>query len=251
MNLLFLAPHLSTGGMPAFLLKRIEALGDSVNVYVVEHSDLSPDYVVQKNEIKKLVKNFWTLGDDKLYLLKIIEANNIDIVHIDDVGEAIDYDLAKQLYRNDRTWRIIETCHNVAFNPDIDKVFHPDAYAFCTPYHEKTFAKVIDYSETIEFPIDAKPKYPEKTGIVLNVGLWTPGKNQAEGIEIARKNPNLQFYFVGNQAPNFQEYWKPLLKDLPENVTVWGERDDVDEFMKKADVFMFNSVWECNPLALR
>jgi len=251
LNVLFLAPHLSTGGMPAFLLKRIQALGNAVNIYVVEHSDVSPDYVIQKNEIKKIVKNFWTLGDDKLYLLKIIEANNIDIVHIDDVGEAIDYELAKQLYRNDRTWRIVETCHNVAFNPDVDKVFYPDAYAFCTPYHEKTFANVVNYSETIEFPIDRQSKYNEKTGIVLNVGLWTPGKNQAEGIEIARKNPDLEFYFVGNQAPNFQDYWKPLMKDLPENVTIWGERDDVSEFMKKADVFMFNSTWECNPLCLR
>lgn len=252
-KILFLAPHLSTGGMPAFLLKRIEVLStyDEIDIYVVEHSDLSPEYIVQKKQIKQLVKNFWTLGDDKLYLLKIIEANNIDIVHIDDVGEAIAYELAKQLYRNDRTWRIVETCHNVAFNPDVDKVFHPDAYAFCTPYHEKTFANVIDYSETIEFPIDEKYKYPKKTGIVLNVGLWTPGKNQAEGIEIARKNPNLSFYFVGNQAPNFKEYWEPLMKNLPENVTVWGERSDIDEFMKKADVFMFNSTWECNPLALR
>ena len=172
--------------MPAFLLKRIEALGDSVNIYVVEHSDLSPDYIVQKEQIKKLIKNFYTLGENKLELIDIIKNNNIDVVHIDDVGEAIDYELAKQLYRNNRTWRIVETCHNVAFNPDVDKVFHPDAYAFCTPYHEKTFANVIDYSETIEFPIDRQSKYPEKTGIVLNVGLWTPGKNQGEGIEIAR-----------------------------------------------------------------
>mgnify|MGYP003635909193 FL=1 len=39
--------------------------------------------------------------------------------------------------------------------------------------------------------------------------------------------------------------------DLPNNVTVWGERDDVDKFMLAADVFMFNSTWECNPLVLR
>jgi len=251
LRILFLAPHLSTGGMPAFLLKRIEALEDSVNIYVVEHSDLSPDYIVQKEQIKKLVKNFWTLGENKLELIDVIKNNNIDVVHIDDVSEALDQSVARMLFREDRTWRIVETCHNVAFNPDRDKIWYPDAYAFCTPYHEKTFANVINYSETIEFPIDAKSKYPEKTGIVLNVGLWTPGKNQAEGLEIARNNPDLEFYFVGNQAPNFQEYWKPLMKNLPENVTVWGERSDVSEFMKKADVFMFNSTWECNPLVLR
>jgi autotransporter strand-loop-strand O-heptosyltransferase len=63
--------------------------------------------------------------------------------------------------------------------------------------------------------------------------------------------PDVQFHFVGNQAGNFKDYWEPLMKDLPENVTVWGERNDTDVFMKAADLFMFNSTWECNPLVLR
>jgi autotransporter strand-loop-strand O-heptosyltransferase len=41
------------------------------------------------------------------------------------------------------------------------------------------------------------------------------------------------------------------MDDLPSNVKVWGERSDVSTFMKAADVFMFNSTWECNPLVLR
>jgi autotransporter strand-loop-strand O-heptosyltransferase len=83
------------------------------------------------------------------------------------------------------------------------------------------------------------------------VGLWTRGKNQAEGIEIARKYPNMTFHFVGNQAGNFKDYWEPLMKDLPSNVKVWGERKDINTFMEMADIFMFNSTWECNPLVLR
>jgi autotransporter strand-loop-strand O-heptosyltransferase len=86
---------------------------------------------------------------------------------------------------------------------------------------------------------------------VLNVGLWTPGKNQAEGIEIARKYPDFTFHFVGNQAGNFKDYWEPLMKDLPKNVIVHGEREDVSDFMFGANIFMFNSTWECNPLVLR
>jgi autotransporter strand-loop-strand O-heptosyltransferase len=86
---------------------------------------------------------------------------------------------------------------------------------------------------------------------VLNVGLWAPWKNQAEALEIARKYPHMDFWFVGNQAPNFKHYWEPLMQDVPSNVTIWGERSDVSEFMKKADIFMFNSTWECNPLVLR
>jgi hypothetical protein len=39
---------------------------------------------------------------------------------------------------------------------------------------------------------------------ILNVGLWTEGKNQKEGIEVARlvenTHPDLHFHFIGNQA---------------------------------------------------
>ena len=41
------------------------------------------------------------------------------------------------------------------------------------------------------------------------------------------------------------------MKDIPDNVKIWGERADVELFMTAADVFMFNSTWECNPLVLR
>jgi autotransporter strand-loop-strand O-heptosyltransferase len=61
----------------------------------------------------------------------------------------------------------------------------------------------------------------------------------------------MTFHFVGNQAMNFADYWVPLMKDIPENVKIWGERKDIDTFMEMADIFMFNSTWECNPLVLR
>jgi autotransporter strand-loop-strand O-heptosyltransferase len=138
--------------------------------------------------------------------------------------------------------------------------FRPDAYAFCTPYHLKIFKDMPSYREVLEFPIDDHTNQSSKwignkfnisETNVINVGLWTPGKNQAEGIEIARKYPHIKFHFIGNQAGNFQDYWEPLMKDLPSNVVVWGERDDVSSFMMLADVFMFNSTVECNPLVLR
>ena len=51
LKVLFLAPHLSTGGMPSFLLKRIESLqkySDLLELFVVEYSNHSDYYVVQK-----------------------------------------------------------------------------------------------------------------------------------------------------------------------------------------------------------
>lgn len=263
-KLLFLAPHLSSGGMPSFLLKRIQLLNDYFEIFVVEYECLSDIYVVHRNKIKEIVKDkFYTLDNNKLELINIINKHKIDIVHIEHESEGFDLNMISILYSNDRSYRIIETCHNITFNPKT-KLFIPDGFAFCTPYHLDTFRDINTYKEVIQYPIEVnipnlKDKFYAKQTLgfkedkknVLNVGLWTKGKNQGEAIEIAKKNPNVDFHFVGNQAINFSEYWKPLMENLPENVKVWGERDDVDLFMKACDVFMFNSTFECNPLVLR
>lgn len=254
-KILYLAPHLSTGGMPSFLLKQVELLNELYDIHVVEYQFFTADFVVHRNAIKEILGNkVYTLGDTKSELLDIVENIKPDIIHLHDVAERFDYDTMCQLYNTSRTYRIVETCHDVWFNPDKERKFHPDAYAFCSVYHkEVTFKNMPTKAKyVIEFPIDPKESNKiDGTKDVVNVGLWTPGKNQAEGIEIARKNPDWKFHFVGNQAGNFQEYWEPLMKDLPKNVKVWGERDDVDSFLKHANVFMFNSTVECNPLALR
>jgi autotransporter strand-loop-strand O-heptosyltransferase len=260
LRVLFLAPHLSTGGMPAFLLKRIQALQAHTNieVYVVEYSNHSDHYVVQKNQIKQLVKNFWTLGEDKHELIDIIKNNFIDVVHIEEMVEDGHNNwpesLREALYDEHRTWRMVETCHNIVFKPFVEKRFDPDSYAFCTPYHLKTFDIVPSPKYVIEYPIEKKESTPFNFGEgkhVLNVGLWTAGKNQGEAVELARQMPDVHFHFVGNQAGNFQSYWEPIMKNLPPNVHVWGERNDVGEFMAGADLFLFNSTFECNPLVIR
>jgi autotransporter strand-loop-strand O-heptosyltransferase len=265
MRILFLAPHLSTGGMPQFLLKRLQGLRNHTNneYYVVEYQCHSLDYVVQRNAIKDLVgSNFTTLYENKMELFDVIESFQPDIIHIDEMSERLDRKMVKKLYNPDRKYRIVETCHDISFAPN-SKLFHPDLYSFCTPYHEETFADLESKYVTILYPIDEmnltkfKTIWQDELGFdrnkkhVLNVGLWTPGKNQAEGIEIARKYPDMMFHFVGNQAGNFKIYWEPLMQDLPPNVKVWGERTDIDHFMIASDLFMFNSTWECNPLVLR
>jgi autotransporter strand-loop-strand O-heptosyltransferase len=264
MRIMFLAPHLSTGGMPQFLLKRIEALkvNTDVEIFVVEYQCHSLDFVVQRDQIKALVP-FHTLYEDKMELFQIIQQFNPDVIHIDEMSERLDREMITKLYSDDRAYRIVETCHDISFVPET-KMFTPDAYAFCTPYHVDTFANLDGYKEVIEYPIDKEPisktlkrQYKELLGMslglrhVINVGLWTPGKNQAEGLEIARKYPNVMFHFIGNQAGNFKHYWEPLMNDLPFNVKIWGERNDIHHFMLAADVFMFNSTWECNPIVLK
>jgi autotransporter strand-loop-strand O-heptosyltransferase len=240
--------------MPSFVLKSI--LLSNSEIEVVEYQCHSLDYVVQRNAIKSLVP-FHTLHEDKMELFNILAKFNPDIVHIHEPAERFNRDMISELYREDRTYRIVETCHDVSFNHDKEKIFHPDAYYFCTPYHLETFASSPSYKEVIEFPIDDKTKdnylnpFDTSKINVVNVGLWTPGKNQAEGLEIARKYPHMQFHFIGNQAINFKHYWETLMKDIPSNVTIWGEKGNVEMYIRWADIFMFNSTWECNPLVLR
>lgn len=263
-RIMFLAPHLSTGGMPQFLLKRIQVLKqfNIADILVVEYQCHSLDFVVQRNQIMDLVP-VHTLYEDKMELFTVIDQFKPDIIHLDEMSERMDRRMISKLYDNNRAYRIIETCHDVSFKPTAEKVYTPDAYAFCTPHHLDTF-NIPGYKEVIEFPIDpqipsAAQKLEAKWQLgmdsskkhVINVGLWTQGKNQGEGLALARKLPNVEFHFIGNQAGNFKEYWEPLMKDVPDNVTIWGERTDVHVFMKAADAFLFNSVNECNPLVLR
>ena len=264
LRIMFLAPHLSTGGMPQFLLKRIEALKEftDVEICVIEYQCHGLDFVVQRNQIQKLVM-LHTLYENKMELFDMIDSWKPNVIHIDEMSERLDREMVTKLYSPNRTYKIVETCHDVSFVPET-KMFTPDAYAFCTPYHVDTFANLDGYKQVVEYPIDKKEVSLELRNQsreflemhsdkrhVINVGLWTPGKNQAEGIEIARKYPEMDFHFVGNQAINFKDYWEPLMKDVPDNVKIWGERHDVSIFMQAADVFMFNSTWECNPIVLK
>ena len=252
-KLCYIPSHLSCGGMPQFLLKRIQTLldyTDTFEIFVIEYHDYGKHFPTQRNQIVELLGDHFYSSDKVLDILDEIKP---DIIHLDEMPELMGNDeLFKKIYSNDRKWYIVETCHNSSFRPDSDKKFHPDLYTFCTPWHENIFGNMDAQFVTIPYPIDKKDNFRMPNGKnVLNVGLWTKGKNQGEGIEIARKYPDFTFNFIGNQAGNFKEYWEPLMKDLPPNVKVWGERNDVDAWMETADIFMFNSTLELNPLVLR
>ena len=300
LKLMYVVPHLSTGGMPQFVLKRIESLleyKNEIEVFLVEYSQFSDTYIVQRNKIIELldVGHFFTLGwftepEKKYQLIDIIKENEIDIAHIEEIPEGfesfnkIPLDILNQLYDNNRTWKIVESCHNIWFDGNSNKKLHPDYYSFVTPYHlTSQFNKLNTPKKVWEYPIEDKvsdilkeysiydkshrvptlKKIIERENLqismtkthILNVGLWTEGKNQKEGIEVARllenTHPELHFHFIGNQASNFENYWGPIMNNLPKNVTVWGEREDVETFMRACDVLMFNSTWECNPLVVR
>jgi hypothetical protein len=89
--------------------------------------------------------------------------------------------------------------------------------------------------------------------MLLNIGLFTHGKNQGYAFEIARllQDYKIKFHFLGNQASNFINYWKPIMETKPDNCIVWGERNDVDSWIQSCDIHLFTSRLELNPLSIK
>ena len=56
--LLIVIPHCSTGGMPQFVLKKIELLLNYYEIYVIEYNQITVKHVLHKNKIKNLIKDF-------------------------------------------------------------------------------------------------------------------------------------------------------------------------------------------------
>lgn len=270
MKILFIAPHLSTGGLPQYLFKKIENLCGDNDVYCVEYSNHSNSFIVQRDKIKNILKEkYFLLGDDKSELLRIIEKINPEIVHLEEIPEYfLEREIADRIYKPDREYKIFETSHDSSFDTN-QKVYLPDKMMLVSRYQVDNFSKLEIPCVLMEYPIEYAEPFDKKLsqkllGLdpnkkhVINVGLFTPRKNQAEIVEYAKRllDYPIQFHFIGNQADNFQNYWQPIMKDFPPNCKWWGERSDVSKFYKAADLFLFtsrgtNSDKETSPLVIR
>lgn len=253
--------------MPEVLYQRLRVLHQEHELHVFELNNVSDDYVVQRNKISSLIgTNFVSLHsvlDKDQFIIDFLDNNAIDIIHIESDAEqsTLSEKVMEFLYSPKRRHRMVETIHN-SFTGNETKKYIPDGYALCNKWqHINKFKSAEDHCQiqVCRYPI--LPLGGEKTEKkllndkinILQVGLWTPGKNQAGTIEIANEVERLfpgkyHFNFVGNQAPNFSEYWSNI--DIPSNVTIWGERDDVEQFYKETDLVIFNSLAELCPIAL-
>jgi FkbM family methyltransferase len=277
-KLLFVAPHLSTGGMPQYVVKLTESLLPTHEVHVLEYHDISPEYIVQKNTLRtligdRLVTLYGTQEEKDDQFLAYLARLRPDIVHLQEIPEMwMSERSATALYAKDRPYVIVETSHDSGFDPTF-KRFFPDSFAFISKFHPSQYSAVLTTHdipyEIVEYPIELHDR-PDRTSAlaalgldpayihVLNVGLFTPRKNQAEIFEVARRfeGERIVFHFVGNTADNFEGYWRPLLANTPSNCHVWGERSDVDAFYGAMDLFLFSSRGhdtdrETNPIVLK
>ena len=271
MKLLYITPHLSTGGAPQYLLKKIELLNEKYDIHVIEYNDYGI-FRVQKDRIINLLDNeLRTLPhENKSLILEWINEIDPDIIHFEEMPELFNMDdeIAQKIYTENTRYKIFETSHDSAFDP-AHKKFFPDKFLFCSDNQLIKFrcidvpACVIEYDtplyqrknreEGLKF-LGLDPDYKH----ILNVGLWTPRKNQAEILEYAKHftDEKVYFHFIGNQAGNFEDYWKPLLNEVGGNCVVHGERSDLYNFYSCMDLFLFTSKghhfdMETNPLVLK
>jgi glycosyltransferase involved in cell wall biosynthesis len=263
-KLLIITPHLSTGGLPQYLLAKVERLLDCLDVWVVEHTMASDKYVVQRNPLRQILSpgHLVTLGPDKAELLKVVAELRPDIIHWEEIPELFcEPAIARAIYRPDRDYVLVETTHTSSFDPR-DKVFRPDKFWFVSEFSRRQYEGLGVPCDVVQYPVEPRQRPGRFAALrrigldpesrhVLNVGLFTPGKNQGAAFEIARKmaQHDIFFHFIGNQAPNFEPYWSKL--EAPQNCFVWGERPDVDDFYAACDLFLFTSLAELNPLVLK
>lgn len=268
MKIFQILPHCSTGGMPQYALKMVQSLENEHDVKVIETDYVSADFIVQRTQFK----NFVSLQGNHSLLLDYIEKEKPDVLHFQEIPETfMNAEVLAKIYRPDRPYFIIFSAHGM--NRGRHEVRHlPDKIVAVSNWQKAKFEREFPEVpiDKWEYPIEnLKPSpeerenarrklgfplmFPEAKKHILNVGLFTPYKNQGELFDIARKNPDNIYHFVGNQAgnPDFKAYWEPLMRNKPDNCIVWGERSDTDLFYKACDEVYFMSTWELYPIAIR
>ena len=279
-KLLIIAPHLSTGGGPQYILDYLKYHKQEYSeIKLVEFTEFSWEFVIQKNKLINLLgkENIFTLGKygadsktfakDKEKLIPILENYSPDVIWMNEMPEAYEYKLPPNtvmdfLYSSKRKYKIIETTHFNAFN-FLNKKFIPDEFLFCSPKHLQE-SKHINIPKTVwQTPIEdnIRPDRDltlKKLGLdpskyhVLNVGLFNANKNQKYIFDLAENTQNLpiQYHFIGNQCFIGETGITNNQKNLS-NCKLWGEKDNVDQFMSCMDLFLFPSIKELNPLTIK
>ena len=264
-TLMIITPHMSTGGCPQVVAKKVELLKNFYNVVVVEYEMLAWSYVVQRNRVIEMIGDkFISLSENKEYdLFNTIDDYKPDYIFMEEFPETfIENHITKRLYSKDRTYKIFETTHSSHSRVGWKK-YMPDKFIFVSPFSVDTFKDISVPIDLIEYPIDIKTpnkKWAQEQLMldpewkhVINIGLFTSGKNQGYLFEVARllKDYKIMFHFVGNRAVNFESYWSPIMQNKPDNCIVWDERNDVDTFIQACDVHFFSSIMELNPLSIK
>ena len=117
-KILFIAPHLSTGGLPQYLFKQMESLVDDFDVYCIEWENVTGGVlVIQRNRVVNLLGDrLITLPEDKHQLFTVIEQLQPDIIHIQEIPELfMSHDVAQKLYDEYNAFHTPKHCFEVYY----------------------------------------------------------------------------------------------------------------------------------------
>ena len=265
MKIIYITPHLSTGGMPEYLRKKVELLKDENEVWVLElRTELA--YRIIRDKIENLIGNrLVAIHDNFTEMLNIINQVQPDILHFEELSDYhIPDDILDKIYTPDRKYKIFETFHDSSIE-SYEKKFLPDKLIVVSPWQLKMMKELGVPIEVINHEIEAGQRDRsglEKLGLDLNkkhvmqVGLFSRRKNQSETFQLARLMPDVQFHFLGGLTENYSDYWKPVIEKKPDNCIIWNERSDVYKFYQCFDAVIFPSRGqygdrETNPLVIR
>lgn len=269
MKVFYIVPYLSTGGMPEYLKNKIEKIKDEAEVWVFEKR-----HEKVYNTIRKRIESI--IGDDRIVvwgdlpeqkLLGAIREMKPDVIHFEEPCEHfVSEKILEEIFREDREYKIFETMHDSSVSSK-EIVYLPDKFIVVSPWQVNLLQDLGVPIEVVEHEISSKPnpdylgsrkklEFDQDKKHVVQIGIFTPRKNQRETVEIARLIPEVQFHFVGTLAENFKWYWEPILNSLPANCKIWGERDDVDLFYQASDLVIFPSIAlfndkETSPLVIK
>lgn len=265
-RLLIVLPHCSTGGGPQYSYKKIQVLRFLYDIYVVEYQNFSNDYIVQRTKIQNIIDNYEILGDNKYRLLEIIEQFKPDYIHFEEIIELFHgneiYDIITKITKLENRPYIFETTHSS--KKQENKFLIPDGFSFVSDLNKTQYSDLNIPTVISEYPTEKQIRPQRHKSLIdlnlnpnyihiVNVGIFTPGKNQSEIFEYAKllQDEKVQFHFVGLQAENFKEYWEPLLNDIPKNCKLWGQQDNTYKFLLSMDLHLFTSKLENNPLVVK
>jgi FkbM family methyltransferase len=271
MRIVFITPHLSTGGMPEYVRRSIELIDRKL------HQVLLIEIRTEKflDAIRKRVldlEGIELFSAEKSYVKAIEKIESFDphVIHFTEPSEqVIRPEFLGKIYKEDRTWKIFETCHDSSY-PLSSKKFLPDKFLLVSPFQVEMLQDLGVPSELIQYDVPSMEEESSKETLIRRMGLdpnkkhvfqfgiFSPRKNQGETVEIAKHlvDEPIQFHFVGNTADSYSYYWDPILKNLPKNCKFWGEHKNVQQFYKIADLVVFPSVEytddkETNPLVIK
>lgn len=269
-KLMYFLQHLSTGGMPQYVLEQIKAFIDDFEIYILEYNNYSNWYTVQRDQIENLIppERYFRLpdiNDNKPESIDIIKKIQPDIIHFHEPPSYfLHEDIREELINLPFQPYYISTPHSKDILPT-SCPFKVDRYVLVSQWSYNRFKDNEDgiSCDIWEYPIKDLPvnKLLAKNELgldpnyyhILNVGLFTEGKNQGELFKVAEllKDKPIKFHFVGNQAENFRHYWEPIMENKPDNCIIWGEKSNINTFMQACDLFYFSSKLELFPLVVR